>query len=62
MNPDPIASPFRATEVRYSLPMMLRDLELERASGSFAMEKLAQNEIGKLFKPQVAPRRVKPKK
>jgi hypothetical protein len=37
-------------EVRYSLPEMLEELKVERAAGSFAMEKLDQSEIGKLFK------------
>ncbi len=45
-------------EVRYSLPQMLAELKHERATGSFAMEKLDQNEIGKLFKAK-APRRAK---
>jgi hypothetical protein len=49
------------TEVRYSLPEMLEELKAERSTGSFAMEKLDQTEIGKLFKAK-APRRVKPKK
>lgn len=48
-------------EVRYSLPQMLKELELERATGAFAMEKLAQAEIGKLFKAKTPPRRVKSK-
>lgn len=47
-------------EVRYSLPDLLRELKSERASSVFAMEKLDQNEIGKLFKAK-APRRVKSK-
>ena len=47
-------------EVRYSLPEMLQELEVERAVGSFAMEKLDQQEIGKLFKAR-GPRRGKPK-
>ena len=38
------------TEVKYSLPEMLAELEAERGSASFAMEKLDQAEIGKLFK------------
>ena len=38
--------------VRYSLPAMLAELRAERFSGSFAMEKLDQKEIGKMFKPQ----------
>ena len=48
-------------EVRYSLPQMLHELKAERAAGSFAMEKLDQNEIGKLFKAKPT-RRVKPQK
>lgn len=50
-----------AAEIKYSLPDLLEELKAERATGSFAMEKLDQNEIGKLFKTKV-PRRVKPKK
>jgi hypothetical protein len=49
------------SEVRYSLPQMLRELEVERATGSFAMEKLGQTEIGKLFKAKAPLRRVKSK-
>lgn len=37
-------------EVRYSLPQLLEELKIERATGSFSMEKLDQHEIGKLFK------------
>ena len=48
------------TEVKYSLPEMLAELKTERGTGSFAMEKLDQVEIGKLFKPK-APHRVKSK-
>jgi hypothetical protein len=47
-------------EVRYSLPEMLAELEAERGSASFAMEKLDQAEIGKLFKTKKLTR-VKPK-
>lgn len=43
-------------EVRYSLPQMLAELKLERAAGSYAMEKLDQNEIGKLFKAKASRR------
>ena len=50
-----------AAEVRYSLPEMLEELKAERSTGTFAMEKLDQTEIGKLFKAKVA-RRAKPKK
>ncbi len=49
------------TEVRYSLPMMLAELKAERAASTFAMEKLDQHEIGKLFKSKVN-RRGKPNK
>lgn len=48
-------------EVKYSLPEMLHELTAERAAATFAMEKLDQFEIGKLFKTQ-APRRAKLKK
>ena len=61
-DPDPLPPPsFVLTEVKYSLPEMLRELKAERAQGVFAMEKLDQSEIGKLFKAKI-PRRVKPKK
>jgi len=52
--------PLVLTEVKYSLPEMLAELDAERGSASFAMEKLDQNEIGKLFKSK-KPTRVKPK-
>jgi hypothetical protein len=48
------------TEVKYSLPEMLAELDAERGSASFALEKLDQAEIGKLFKAK-RPNRVKPK-
>ena len=48
-------------EVRYSLPQLLAELEAERASGSFAMEKLDQTEIGKMFKNRQSNRRAKRK-
>jgi hypothetical protein len=66
IDPDPSektpAAPKSAmlAEVRYSLPEMLAELEAERGSASFAMEKLDQAEIGKLFKSKKAAR-VKPK-
>ncbi len=36
-------------EVRYSLPDLLGELQLERTAGAFSQEKLHQVEIGKLF-------------
>jgi hypothetical protein len=56
----PAPAPLVLTEVKYSLPEMLAELDAERGSASFAMEKLDQNEIGKLFKAK-KPVRVKPK-
>ena len=46
-------------EVRYSLPQLLREVKLERDAPAFAMEKLDQTEIGKLFakkRPRRAPK------
>jgi hypothetical protein len=48
------------TEVKYSLPELIAELEAERGSASFAMEKLDQVEIGKLFKAK-KPSRAKSK-
>lgn len=42
--------PAALTEVKYSLPEMLEELDAERNSASFALEKLDQGEITKLFK------------
>ena len=47
-------------EIRYSLPALLGELKDERAAGSFAMEKLHQTEIGKLFQPRKKRRVKKP--
>lgn len=62
MNPPPESNPpqpsYGVAEVRYSLPAMLQELKAERAAGTFAMEKLDQHEIGKLFKAKL-PRRAK---
>lgn len=57
----PPAPAVSIAEVRYSLPQMLHELKAERAASTFAMEKLDQHEIGKLFKAKPT-RRVKPKK
>jgi len=48
------------SEVKYSLPEMLAEIDAEKGSASFAMEKLDQSEIGKLFKAK-KPTRAKPK-
>lgn len=49
--PDKISMPVVSVirEVRYSLPEMLREIEIERRESSFAMETLDQVEIQKLF-------------
>lgn len=62
MNPTPAPPPPAApapgiAEVRYSLPGLLQEVRQERNAPAFAMEKLDQVEIGKLFKKR--PRRVK---
>lgn len=56
----PLPPPVVVREVKYSLPQLLEELKVERAAASFAMEKLDQHEIGKLFKAK-APRRAKSK-
>lgn len=40
---------FALQEVRYSLPVILRELQLERSLSHFAKEILDQTEITKLF-------------
>jgi hypothetical protein len=47
-------------EVRYSLVEILAEIDAEKGSATFAMEKLDQAEIGKLFKAR-KPARAKPK-
>lgn len=47
-------SPF--TEIRYSLPTLLREVKRDRASTAFAMEKLDQSAINTLFEQQRARR------
>jgi len=48
--PSNAANTFNALHaIRYSLPEMLAELEMDRASGSFSQEKLHQDEIAKLF-------------
>jgi len=61
--PDKSGEPSKAialAEVKYSLPEMLAELDAERSSASFALEKLDQTEIAKLFKSK-KPARAKPK-
>lgn len=48
--------------VKYSLPELLAELQLEKRTGGFAMEKLPQADIGKLFQAQSKRRRGKSSK
>lgn len=59
-SPPSSTTPGVIREVKYSLPQLLDELKVERATASFAMEKLDQHEIGKLFKAKT-PRRAKSK-
>lgn len=52
-SPPPAPAPMIA-EVRYSLPALLEEIKVERAASTFAMERLDQSEIGKLFKSRAA--------
>lgn len=47
--------------VRYSLPDLLREVKLERDAPAFAMEKLEQVEIAKLFQKNRPRRALKPR-
>lgn len=51
--PPPAPLPMIA-EVRYSLPALLEEIKVERSASTFAMERLDQGEIGKLFKSRAA--------
>lgn len=57
---DNLAGAMALAEVKYSLPELLAELKLERTTGTFAMERLNQMEIGKLFQTKQK-RRAKPK-
>ncbi|HEU5079894.1 MAG TPA: hypothetical protein VFT72_11830 [Opitutaceae bacterium] len=46
------------TAVRYSLQELLAEIDQEKVSGAFGMEKLQQSEIEKVFKAQSPRRRV----
>jgi len=48
--------------VRYSLPQLLREVKLERDAPAFAMEKLEQVEIAKLFQKNRPRRALKSRK
>ena len=47
------------SEVRYSLPDLLREVQLERNAAVFAMEKLDRTEISKLFQKNRPRRAIK---
>jgi hypothetical protein len=48
--------------IRYSLPQLLREVQLERNTPAFAMEKLEQVEITKVFQKNRPRRVLKPRK
>ena len=48
--PTPDSAPLPAVrEVRYSLPELLKEIEVERRESAFAMETIEQVEIRKMF-------------
>jgi len=53
---EPVLNASVISEVRYSLPDLLREVQLERNAAVFAMEKLDRTEIAKLFQ-KTRPRR-----
>lgn len=55
----PVAIPSPIEMVKYSLPELLEELKLERATGTLAMEKLQQADIGNLFQNKQRRRRGK---
>jgi hypothetical protein len=59
--PEPPPVPLVA-EVRYSLPELLRDLQLERSAAVYTTEKLDQTEIAKLFRKNRPRRAARPRK
>lgn len=48
--------------VRYALPQLLREVQLERNTAAFAMEKLEQVEITKVFQKNRPRRALKSRK
>ena len=54
-------APSAFSEVRYSLPALLREVKRDRASTAFAMEKLDQAAINSLFEQQRARRDSSPR-
>ena len=57
MNPRPSSvppPPGSIAEVRYSIVRLLEEIKSERATSTFAMERLDQHEIKKLFKAKAA--------
>lgn len=48
--PPPPSRSSGITEVRYSILNLLEEIKADRNASSFAMERLDQNEIGKIFK------------
>jgi len=57
--PEPTPAAPLISEVRYSLPDLLREVQLERNAAVFAMEKLDRTEISKLFQKNRTRRAIK---
>ncbi len=57
--PEPAPAAPLISEVRYSLPDLLREVQLERNAAVFAMEKLDRTEISKLFQKNRTRRAIK---
>lgn len=55
----PVLAQTGISEVRYSLPDLLREVQLERGAAVFAMEKLDRTEISKLFQKSRPRRAIK---
>lgn len=62
--PDPKPKDVSATppEVRYSLPELLRELQLEREAAGFALERVEQSDINRLFAKKRTRRGLKSRK
>jgi len=56
--PKSTADNFAIREVRYSLPELLRDIQVERDAPAFAMERLDQADITRVFGKKPRTRRV----
>lgn len=61
-DPKPKDAPATPPEVRYSLPELLRELQLEREASAFALERVDQSDINRLFTKKRTRRGLKSRK